>query len=206
MTLTLWDLLLYAGALFVLFLTPGPVWLALMARSVSGGFQAAWPLALGVACGDLLWPLVAIGGMSWLAASLGEVMVVLRWLACLMFVIMGVLVIRGADRKLQENRALTRPGAWAGFLAGVAVILGNPKAILFYMGLLPGFFDLSRISFGDVLVIVLCSFTVPLLGNLIMAGLVHRLRVAVSSATAMRRLNLTSGALLVCVGLMLPFT
>lgn len=79
MSLSVWDLLLYAGALFVLFLTPGPVWLALMARAVSGGFQAAWPLAVGVAIGDLIWPLVAIGGMSWLASSLGEVMLVLRW-------------------------------------------------------------------------------------------------------------------------------
>jgi hypothetical protein len=44
---------------------------------------------------------------------------------------------------------------WAGFLAGLAVILGNPKAILFYMGMLPGFFDLraltsDRSEFRDV--------------------------------------------------------
>jgi threonine/homoserine/homoserine lactone efflux protein len=206
MTLSLWDLLLYAGALFVLFLTPGPVWLALMARAVSGGFQAAWPLALGVACGDILWPLVAIGGMSWLASSLGEVMLVVRWVACLMFITMGVLVIRGADRRLEENRALTRPGAWAGFVAGLAVILGNPKAILFYMGLLPGFFDLSAVTWVDIVVILCLSFAVPLLGNLAMAAMVHHLRAVISSPQAMRRLNLTSGALLICVGLMLPFT
>jgi len=206
MTLTPWDLLLYAGALFVLFLTPGPVWLALLARSMSGGFQATWPLALGVACGDLFWPLLAIGGMSWLASSLGEVMILMRWLACLMFITMGILVIRSADRRLQENSALTRPGTWAGFVAGLAVILGNPKAILFYMGLLPGFFDLSGVTRWDVLAIVSLSFVVPLLGNLIMAGLVHQLRALLSSAQAMRRLNLASGALLIGVGLLLPFT
>jgi threonine/homoserine/homoserine lactone efflux protein len=206
MTLSVWDLLFYASALFVLFLTPGPVWLALMARAVSGGFHAAWPLALGVACGDILWPLVAIGGMAWLAASLGEVMLVLRWVACVMFVTMGILVIRGADRRLEENRALTRPGAWAGFVAGLAVILGNPKAILFYMGLLPGFFDLGAITWIDVVVILCLSFAVPLLGNLAMAGMVHHLRAVISSPQAMRRLNLTSGALLVGVGLLLPFT
>lgn len=206
MSLSVWDLLLYAGALFVLFLTPGPVWLALMARAVSGGFQAAWPLAVGVAIGDLIWPLVAIGGMSWLASSLGEVMLVLRWGACLMFVIMGCLVIRGAGRKVTENRALTRPGAWAGFVAGVAVIMGNPKAILFYMGLLPGFFDLGALGWVDVVVIICLSFAVPLLGNLAMAALVHSLRAVIASPEAMRRLNLTSGALLIGVGLLLPFT
>ena len=34
MTLSLSDLALYAGALLVLFLTPGPVWLAMLARSI----------------------------------------------------------------------------------------------------------------------------------------------------------------------------
>ena len=38
MTLWFWDVLLYAGALLVLFLTPGPVWVGLIARSLSGGF------------------------------------------------------------------------------------------------------------------------------------------------------------------------
>jgi threonine/homoserine/homoserine lactone efflux protein len=205
-SLSIWDLLLYAGALFVLFLTPGPVWLAVMARSVSGGFHAAWPLALGVACGDVFWSLVAIGGMSWLAASLAEVMLVLRWGACVMFVVMGVLVLRHANRKLSENRALTRPGLWAGFVAGLAVILGNPKAVLFYMGLLPGFFDLGATTLLDVAVIACLSFAVPLLGNLSMAAMVHRLRVVLASDRALRRMNRVSGGLLIAVGLLLPFT
>ena len=48
MSLTSLDLGLYALALFVLFLTPGPVWLALIARAMAGGFRAAWPLAFGM--------------------------------------------------------------------------------------------------------------------------------------------------------------
>ena len=59
MTLAAHDLALYAGALFVLFLTPGPVWVALTARALSGGFHAAWPLALGVVVGE--WPGNAVG-------------------------------------------------------------------------------------------------------------------------------------------------
>ena len=34
----------------------------------------------------------------------------------------------------------------AGLLAGILVILGNPKAILFYIGILPGFFYSSGAS------------------------------------------------------------
>ena len=64
MTLTPSEILLYMGALAILFFTPGPVWVALVARGVSGGFHAAWPLALGVVVGDILWPLLAIFGVS----------------------------------------------------------------------------------------------------------------------------------------------
>ena len=52
MTLAASDLIIYSLAVLILFLTPGPVWVALLARAMSGGFQAAWPLALGVAIGD----------------------------------------------------------------------------------------------------------------------------------------------------------
>ncbi|UWQ32633.1 LysE family translocator [Leisingera sp. M527] len=205
MTVTAWDLSLYAGALLILFLTPGPVWLALMARSVSGGFPAAWPLALGVACGDILWPLVAVGGMSWVVSEFTGIMTLLRWLACLMFLGMGGLLIRHAGEAVQESRALTRPGVWAGFMAGIAVILGNPKAILFYMGVLPGFFDLSGTTWPDVAAIVVLSFAVPLAGNLALAGMVHRVRRAVASPRILRRINLVSGGLLICVGIAIPF-
>jgi uncharacterized glyoxalase superfamily protein PhnB len=40
-----------------LWIAPGPVWVALTARALSGGFAAAWPLAIGVTIGDLVWPL-----------------------------------------------------------------------------------------------------------------------------------------------------
>ena len=69
MNLATSDLLLYAGALCVLFLTPGPVWVALIARTLAGGFNGAWPLALGVVVGDVLWPLVAIFGLTWLVTG-----------------------------------------------------------------------------------------------------------------------------------------
>ena len=69
MTISPLDIALYAGAMLVLFLTPGPVWVALMARALSGGFASAWPLAVGVVIGDLLWPLLPITGMSLIAGK-----------------------------------------------------------------------------------------------------------------------------------------
>lgn len=206
MTLTPLDMTLYAGALLILFLTPGPVWVALLARSMAGGFHAAWPLALGVVVGDVLWPLLAILGVTWLVNEFSWFMEVLRWVAVAMFVVMGVLLIRNADKQLGSDSRLTRPGMWAGFVAGLVVILGNPKAILFYMGVLPGFFDLTRVTWIDIAIICFLSLIVPLMGNLLLAAFVDRGRALLKSPEALRRLNVVAGWLLIFVGVLILFT
>ncbi len=205
MTITPYELLIYAGAVAILFLTPGPVWVALTARTLSGGFRSAFPLALGVVVGDALWPFLAILGVGWIVSVFSGFMTVLRGVATVIFVTMGVLIIRNAAKSINSDSRLTRPGAWAGFAAGVAVILGNPKAILFYMGVLPGFFDLTRLSRSDILAIVAVSIVVPLFGNFFFALFVDRARRLLTSPTALRRTNLVAGSMLIFVGLAIPF-
>ncbi|PRY19469.1 threonine/homoserine/homoserine lactone efflux protein [Aliiruegeria haliotis] len=200
MTISIADLALYAGALLILFLTPGPVWVALIARAIAGGFAAAWPLALGVVIGDAIWPLLAIYGLSWVTSQYAGVMIALQWVAVGFFLSLGIGLIRNAGHEIGSDSRLTRPGIWAGFLAGLAAILGNPKAILFYMGVLPGFFDLSIVTPADTAAIVGASIIVPLFGNLVLAAFVDRARRVLSSPDALRRMNLTAGWMLIAVG------
>ena len=204
MTASPTDLLLYAGAILILFLTPGPVWVALTARALSGGFASAWPLAVGVVLGDILWPLLAILGVAWIVSVFDGFMTVMRYVAAGMFLFMGVMLIRHAGATIGTDSRLTRPGRLAGFMAGVAVIVGNPKAVLFYMGVLPGFFDLTKITWLDVMAILAISCTIPLLGNLLMALSVARARRLLTSPSALRQVNIVAGILLCLVGLIIP--
>jgi threonine/homoserine/homoserine lactone efflux protein len=205
MTLAASDLVLYAVAVMILFLTPGPVWVALLARAMSGGFQAAWPLALGVAIGDAVWPILAILGVSWVVNEIDGIMNILSYVAAVVFLVMGGLLIMKAGNVLDSDRRLKRPGMWAGFVAGIVVILGNPKAILFYMGVLPGFFDLTEVTVIDVIGIVMVSIVTPLIGNLILASFVNKAQVFLQSPPAVLRINQVSGGLLIAVGLGIPF-
>ncbi len=200
------DLAFYAIAILILFLTPGPVWVALTARAMSGGFASAVPLAVGVALGDMFWPLAAIFGLTWIVSVYAGFMEVLRWVAVGFFLVMGWQLIRHATRDLSADSRLTRPGHLAGLLAGVTVILANPKAILFYMGVLPGFFDLTRITWADIAAILAISVIIPMLGNLAVAALIGRVRALLRSPAALARMNRVAGALLIGVGLVIALT
>jgi threonine/homoserine/homoserine lactone efflux protein len=203
MTISLLELVFYAGAILILFLTPGPVWVALTTRAMSGGFRQAAPLAVGVALGDMFWPLAAIFGLTWILSIYGDLLEAMKWVAVAMFLFMGVQLIRHAARDLSADSRLTRPGAMAGFAAGVTVILANPKAILFYMGVLPGFFDLTRLTWADIMAIMLVSASIPMLGNLLLAFAIDKARALLRSGAAIARTNRIAGTLMIGVGVVI---
>ncbi|MGV6839394.1 MAG: LysE family translocator, partial [Planktomarina sp.] len=206
MTITMTQLSLYAGALLILFITPGPVWLAMIARCLSGGFRQALPLAMGVALGDVVWPLIVILGLSTVVGDHDGFLVVLRYVAGAILIWMGWVVIRSAGKLLEGNSQLTKPGIWAGFIAGVVAVGANPKASVFYIALMPGFFDVGSVTALDIAAICGMSFTVPLLGNLILAVFVDHIRRFLQSPKAVKRTNFTAGVLLILVGVIIPFT
>ena len=199
-TLSLSEIGLYSFALLLLFITPGPVWVALIARSLKSGFAGAWPLALGVAIGDICWPALALLSLGQIVSLHGDIIFWLRYIAVAVFLGMGIGLYLAPVQPLQAERKLTKEGVLAGFLAGLMVIIGNPKAMLFYIGILPGFFDVSRLQIGDIILIALISALVPFSGNLILGVAVGRARQLISSLSARRRLNQVSGIILILVG------
>lgn len=201
MTVTMTQLGLYALGMLAMFLTPGPVWVALTARALAGGYGAAVPLAVGVALGDLMWPAAAIFGMSWILTQYGGALDLLRWVAVAVFLAMGWMLITRAARPPSTDSRLTRPGLWAGFSAGIAVILANPKAILFYMGVMPGFFDMARLTAADIAAILAISALIPMAGNLALAAAIGQVRGLLRSPAALARVNRIAGVLLIGVGL-----
>ena len=61
--------------------------------------------------------------------------------------------------------------------------------MLFYIGILPGFFDISRLTVADITVIALSSALVPFAGNLGLGVLVGRARMLISSMQMRKRLK-----------------
>ena len=102
-------------------------------------------------------------------------------------------------------KALLTESWAAGFSVGLAAVIGNPKAILFYMGALPGFFTLGTLTAVDTALIISVSALIPMAGNLVLALFLDRARQLLQSPESVRRLNVFSGVLLIGVALVIPF-
>ena len=206
MTITGTQLLLYFCALIILFLTPGPVWIAIIARTVSGGAKSAFSLTLGVSLGDMLWPTIVFLGLGFLISIYSDIFILIRYLAAFILSVMGLQIILTAQKTLNANTKLTKSGFLAGFLAGFIAITANPKAALFYLTLLPGFFDFTTIGYVDLFVISVVSFCVPMFGNIILILFFAKVRNLISSPKSIFIINVISGALLTVVGLIIALS
>ena len=208
MTITLTEIALYAVALAVLVFTPGPVVVAVIAKTMASGWRSMIPLSAGVSVVDILWPLLAILGLSALVQSHAEALQIMRYVGGAILIWMGWRLFANAGKGLDDapDPTLMRRSVWQGFMAGVMINLGNPKAIVFFIGILPNLFDLMALTTIDILIILAMSPTVPFLGNLIWAAAAHRARRFLSSAGAVKRVNQASGGALAGAGAVIAAT
>jgi threonine/homoserine/homoserine lactone efflux protein len=206
MTITSAQLFLYFGALVILFLTPGPVWIAIIARTVSGGVKSGMSLVLGVSLGDLLWPIMAYFGLGLLISLYSDILILVRYMAAIILVIMGIQTVLASRKGIKANDDLTKSGFFAGFTAGLIAVTANPKATLFYLTLLPSFFNFGEIGWTDLAIISGISFAVPMLGNILMILFLAKAKTFLSSPSAVRVTNIISGILLVVVGIVIGIT
>lgn len=204
--MSLIDLFFYSFALFVLFITPGPVWLAMIARVLSYGWAGAIPLALAVAFGDVVWAVLAILSVASISQSVPMITSLLTFVAAGFFTYLGArLWVKPAvldEISPEDGTKAVKTGRSLfieGFSIGLLVIFSNPKAILFYIGIMPGFFDLTALTGFDIALICVASAVVPFFGNMLLTAMVVPARNLMKSAHAQKRLNQTSAVMMFAV-------
>lgn len=187
-------------ALLVWVLIPGPAIAMVVGRSLSGGFRSSAHLILGILLGDVFYMALVFLGLAALGEMLGGLFVVVRYLAALYLIYLGVSLWR-RDVRAQLAALSARPGdAFRSFLTGFGITLGNPKAILFHLGFLPTFFDLQALTAADALVII--GVFVAILGTVfaLYAFAASKASGFFKEPRTLRLLNRLSGTLLVGAG------
>ncbi|SDS63551.1 Threonine/homoserine/homoserine lactone efflux protein [Halopseudomonas xinjiangensis] len=136
MTLSAW--LVYALAVLVLTVTPGPSVLVCVSTSINLGARSALITAFGSTAAIVcIMGLSALGLGATLAAS-ETLFTVLKWVGAGYLLYLGVASIISADRDITvpETTQTTSKGL---FVRGLLVGASNPKALLFFGALFPQF-------------------------------------------------------------------
>jgi threonine/homoserine/homoserine lactone efflux protein len=199
--MTLDAAITYLLALLFWVFVPGPAVLAIVGRSLTSGFRPALRLIAGILLGDLFYLCIALFGLAAIGKALGEFFVIVRLAGAAYLIFLGVgLWLKGTRR--DDSASLgQRPDGCKSLVAGFSLTLGNPKAIMFHLGFLPAFFDLSTITASESVMIITMFMAVLGLSLSGYAYLGSRTRGLFRSKRAMTILNRTSGTLLIGTGI-----
>lgn len=181
--------------------TPGPSNVAVIVRSMTTGFRQTVPMLAGLIIGEMFFVGFAVFGLALIAHTLGTLFLVIKWLgaAYLCFIAYKLWTapasvptqnVKGASS--QSPPAARGPAGL--FLLGLALVLGNPKTIAFYLALLPVLIDMTAVDvpgFFMLLALMVAIYTPILVFYSLGAARIGR---AIRSSRAVRIVNRTAAA------------
>jgi threonine/homoserine/homoserine lactone efflux protein len=189
--------LFYCGLYAIAIATPGPAIIAIVARALGSGFKSVIPGAMGVLVGDLILMTLSAFGLALAAQAMGQMFLAVKIAGALYLLYLGY---KYWTAEVLETGIVVPQSAGRGFLAYLGLTLGNPKAIAFFVALLPVAVDPHQLSVMGYLQLVAATLVLIPTITLGYAALAAQLSRFVASRKARKRINKGAGAVMVGAG------
>jgi threonine/homoserine/homoserine lactone efflux protein len=186
------SLLIYCGIYALAIAMPGPGIVSIVARALGSGFRATIPATLGTLVGDLVIMTLSVLGLALIAQALGSLFLFVKLAGAFYLIYLGY---RYWTAPVADG---VQDGTSNGFLAQFALTLGNPKAITFFVALLPTVVNLKALTLTGYLELCVCTAVLIPAIMLTYAALAAQVRGLFASVSARRRMN--KGAAVVMIG------
>lgn len=144
--MTLDGIIVFSIAYAIVVFVPGPGLAYFVGQVLGHGVKAAPAQALGIYVGDLAWYTLAATGLAALASIYGGVFTVVKWLGAAYLLWLAYGMWRQEAHELAANADRGELSHWSLFVGSLMVTLSNPKAIVFYLAVLPAIVDLRHLS------------------------------------------------------------
>jgi threonine/homoserine/homoserine lactone efflux protein len=189
------SLLLYCGLYAAAIAMPGPGIFAIIARALGGGFRSTIPAVIGNTLGDLILMSLSALGLAVVARQMGGLFLIVKLAGA------AYLIWLGYKSWTNDSAAVNGAApAQKGFWSQLALTLGNPKAIVMFVAILPTAIDLNRLTFPGYLQLCLCTLLLIPGIEFSYAALADRARGLLSGTVARRRMNKGAGAIMIGAG------
>lgn len=196
-------LMAFVATTWFLAMLPGVGQALMLRQTLVHGRAIALATIAGTATGLLVWSVAAAAGLSALLLTNATAYTVVRWSGGLFLAYVGLRGILTAHRTIatvSTGTAAHEQRRGPAFTAGLMTNLGNPKAGVFAISLLPQFAPeqdnvfLATAGLGLVWAVVTAAWYV------LFVSLVQRCRTWVTAPSAQRAVNRGAGAILVALG------
>ncbi|HTW85930.1 MAG TPA: LysE family translocator [Candidatus Sulfotelmatobacter sp.] len=176
-------------------LIPGPAVLLTVGTALRRGAAAALAAALGIVAGNTIYFVLSALGLSAVLASSAALFETVKIAGALYLAYLGV---RALSTRVADAPADV-PSAASGFAGGLVTQLANPKAIVFFVALLPQFVDVHRAAAPQIALLGLTSQTIELVVLALYAAAGGAARRAVGSPALLTWTERAGGAFLIAV-------
>jgi threonine/homoserine/homoserine lactone efflux protein len=193
--MTLSTIVTYAVALFVVALIPGPGITALVARALGTTFRESLAMAVGISLGDLVFLTAVVLGLSVVAQTFGFIFLVIKYVGAAYLVWIAYKIWTSGIVRT-DIKAVSRASIFQALMSGLFVTLSNPKAMLFYLALVPTIVDITKVTFADYVILLAVSMGVLLVVTIPYIALAAKARDLLRHPAALKRLNRASATFL----------
>ena len=193
------SLLALFGAMLIVALIPGPAVFAVIARTFSSGFSRGLMMIIGITLGDFIFIIVSLFGLSIIADIMGTAFLIIKYVSAAYLIWLGITLIK-SKVTAEDIKSSKESSLIANLITGLMVNLGNPKAIVFYIGLFPAFIDVNQVVTADVLAILGIATIAFGSVNICYALLALRAKKMLKNPNAASLINKVAGTIMVSTG------
>jgi len=199
MTWELW--LAFVAAEGLLCITPGPAVLMVIAQGLRRGVPASLSAALGILSGNTFYFALSATSLGALIAASYEVFLVIKWVGAAYLIWLGIAMFRGRSSPASVSPAQKLPLLRV-FVNGAALQLANPKALLFFVALLPQFIEPGEPIVPQIVILGVTSVVLEFLALSAYGIAASRCSVAVARSPFARLTDRIAGSCLIGAGLL----
>ena len=212
MTFKTWLLFLITET--ALSLSPGPAVFYVVSQAVRGALRRSLPAAAGIISANAIYFTLSATSLGALISTSARFFAVAKWVGAGYLIYLGIKTLLAA-RSSHDVALDDAPPPAAGdrrrvYFGAITLQLANPKALLFFLALLPQFIDPSRSVTGQMLILAATSMLPEFCILLAYGWLAHRAARASASLGVSSNMNrwlawVEGAGLLGCATLVLKF-
>ena len=139
--------------MFVLSIVPGPSIFLVIVRTITSTLTQGLMTILGMVVANMLFILLVVYGIGVLLASMHGLFAIIKYAGSAYLIWLGIKLLSAKVKptELKQGEA----SSWhANFTAGFLITISAPRAILFYVSILPSFIDVNKVGAFDILLLM----------------------------------------------------